>query len=221
MFKNLPTASVETYNFDAIFVCNGHNSVPLVPTFEGADEFKGKQIHSHFFRRADEFKGKKVLIIGAGPTGIDLTLSISNVAKKLLFSHHTHSQQAVPENVHKKARVKRFTENGVIFEDGDSEEEITDVIYCTGNCDVPNPNKNFDLLNFLIFVSPNLGFKFTMPFVGSDSGICISDNYVSPLYKNCINAKHPTMAVFGYVLQSAFSQILDVQVCVCPVQLRT
>lgn len=51
-----------------------------------------------------------------------------------------------------------------------------------------------------------------MPFVSVDSGLSISENYVSPLYKNCINAKHPTMAVLGYVLQSAFSQILDVQV---------
>lgn len=69
--KNLPTDKLETYHFDAIFVCNGHNSVPLMPKFEGADKFNGKQIHSHFYRRAEEFKGKTVLIIGSGPTGID------------------------------------------------------------------------------------------------------------------------------------------------------
>lgn len=131
MVKNLQASQDETYNFDAIFVCNGHNSVPLVPQFDGSDIFQGKQIHSHFYRRAEEFKGKKVLIIGSGPTGIDLTLAISKEAQKLIFSHHTHSHQAVPENVVKKSRVKKFTKDSVIFDD-DSKEEITDVVYCTG-----------------------------------------------------------------------------------------
>lgn len=129
--KNLPTGGIGTYNFDALFVCNGHNSVPSVPIFPGADKFNGQQIHSHFYRRAENFKGKKVLIIGAGPTGIDLSLAISKEAETLIFSHHTHNHQILSGNVIKKNRVKRFTENRVIFED-DSEEEITNVIYCTG-----------------------------------------------------------------------------------------
>lgn len=55
--KDLPTNTVQTQIFDAIFVCNGHNSVPFTPDIQGINEFQGHVIHSHDYRRADSFKG--------------------------------------------------------------------------------------------------------------------------------------------------------------------
>lgn len=73
-----------------------------------------------------------VLIIGAGPSGIDLTYAIAETATKVIFSHHTHTESHVyPVNVIKKPAIKCFNRNSVIFND-DSEESITDVVFCTG-----------------------------------------------------------------------------------------
>lgn len=76
--------------------------------------------------------GKTVLIIGAGPSGIDLTYAIAEYAKNVIFSHHTHNQNhTYPSNVIRKGSIQRLTKNGVIFTD-DSEIDITDIVFCTG-----------------------------------------------------------------------------------------
>lgn len=55
--KNLPNNTYETNIFDAVFICNGHYSVPKIPNIPGADQFKGKILHSHNFRSAEKFRG--------------------------------------------------------------------------------------------------------------------------------------------------------------------
>ncbi|XP_031621424.1 flavin-containing monooxygenase FMO GS-OX5-like [Contarinia nasturtii] len=185
--KNLPTNNIETYVFDAVFVCNGHNCVPSQPHFEGLNEFQGHHMHSHNYRRAEAFKDKTVVIIGAGPSGIDLCNAISKCAKTVVFSHHTHNPNHVyPSNVVRKGSVQRFTKNGAVFADG-SEIDITDIVFCTG-------------------------YEFTMPFASDECGLLIDNNYVFPLYKHCINAIHPTMAVIGYVFHSAITHMIEIQV---------
>lgn len=57
--KDLPNNKFESDVFDAVIVCNGHNSLPKIPSIEGADDFGGRKIHSHDFRDAKDFTGKK------------------------------------------------------------------------------------------------------------------------------------------------------------------
>lgn len=78
------------------------------------------------------FTDKSVLIIGGGPSGIDLVYLISEFAKTVIFSHHTHnSTYTFPINVIRMGSVQKFTKNGATFIDG-TEVEITDIIFCTG-----------------------------------------------------------------------------------------
>lgn len=73
-----------------------------------------------------------MLIIGGASSGMDLAHYVSETANKVIFSHHTHVEHhAYRPNVVKKGKISKFTKTGVIFED-DSEEAITDVLYCTG-----------------------------------------------------------------------------------------
>lgn len=51
-----------------------------------------------------------------------------------------------------------------------------------------------------------------MPFLDKDCQLRIDDNYIAPLYKHCINAEYPTMAVIGVVFTSAITQMIDLQV---------
>lgn len=56
------------------------------------------------------------------------------------------------------------------------------------------------------------GYQFTFPFLDDNCELRVDESYVNPLYKHCINAKHPTMAVIGYVFTSAITQMIDIQV---------
>lgn len=55
--KDLPSDKVTTHFFDAVFVCNGHNTAPYIPNFAGMDKFKGVQEHSHYYRKPGNYKG--------------------------------------------------------------------------------------------------------------------------------------------------------------------
>lgn len=55
--QNLFTKKFITTIYDAVFVCNGHFFDPFIPTIEGANEFKGKLLHSHDFHSAEKFQG--------------------------------------------------------------------------------------------------------------------------------------------------------------------
>lgn len=186
--KNLlSTAGYETLLFDAIFVCNGHFTTPFYPNLKGFEIYSGKQSHSHEYRKAEKFTHKTVLVIGGGPSGVDISQDIVKCAKKVFWSHHLTSQKIFGiENFIQKPDVSQLTENGAEFVDG-SIEEIDEIVYCTG-------------------------YKFTFPFLSVDCGITTDENYVRPLYKHCININYPTMAFIGLHSQVCPFQLFDLQV---------
>lgn len=55
--KNLPSNTYETRIFDAVFVTTGQFTQPNIPKFPGANEFKGKLLHSHEYRSAEKYQG--------------------------------------------------------------------------------------------------------------------------------------------------------------------
>ncbi|XP_055312743.1 uncharacterized protein LOC129574582 [Sitodiplosis mosellana] len=186
--RDLPTETYTTYIFDAIIVCNGHYHTPAMPKYPGKDVYKGQQIHSHDFRCSQPFKGASVLVIGAGPSGMDLANEMSKVAERVTLSHHQNPEPKTifRPNVDMRPDVERLTENGVVFVDG-TEQTYSVIMYCTG-------------------------YKYTFPFLSIDCGISVDDNYVKPLYKHCININHPTMALIGVPFYVCASQMFDLQV---------
>jgi cation diffusion facilitator CzcD-associated flavoprotein CzcO len=61
--------SLQTEQFDAVLVCNGHYSEPQLPQLPGAAGWPGLLMHSHSFRSAERFKGQHVAVIGASFSG--------------------------------------------------------------------------------------------------------------------------------------------------------
>lgn len=82
--EDLPTKTLITEYYDAVLVCNGHNASPFIPNIPGMDEFNGIQIHSHDYRVPEHYKNMNVLIIGAGPSGVDICKDVANVAKQVI-----------------------------------------------------------------------------------------------------------------------------------------
>lgn len=79
------------------------------------------------------YKDRRVLMIGSGPSGMDISLDVAELAKTLIHSHHSiiNFRTPFPANYIKKPDVKEFNQTGVIFVDG-TYEDLDDVIYCTG-----------------------------------------------------------------------------------------
>ncbi|NXF80493.1 FMO4 monooxygenase, partial [Sclerurus mexicanus] len=79
----------ESHIFDAVMVCTGHYQEPYLPldSFPGIDtRFKGQYLHSQEYRDVEAFRGKRVLVVGIGNTGGDLSVELSRVAAKVFLS---------------------------------------------------------------------------------------------------------------------------------------
>nr|Q8MP06.1 RecName: Full=Senecionine N-oxygenase; Short=SNO; Flags: Precursor [Tyria jacobaeae]CAD12369.1 senecionine N-oxygenase [Tyria jacobaeae] len=180
-----------TEECDFVVVASGEFSTPKIPHIKGQEEYKGKTMHSHDYKEAESFRGQRVLVIGAGPSGLDVVMQLSNITSKLVHSQHIlkswhiFNQPDFPGNFISKPNVKHFTANGAVFED-DTVEEFDMVIYCTG-------------------------FYYNHPFLSTlSSGITATENYVMPLYQQVVNINQPTMTFVG-ICKPFFAKLLDQQ----------
>lgn len=189
--QDMTTRKFDTIIFDAVLVCSGHYSAPNRPRLEGQDRFKGKQIHSHDYRNPETFRDETVLIVGAGPSGTDCVIEVAKVAKFVSWSHHASRPTVTHygDNVDQKPDIASLRDNGVQFVDG-SYQNYSVIIYCTG-------------------------YTYTFPFLSVDCGISCIDNFVCPLYKQCVNISHPSMGFIGLPNYICPNQIFDLQVRFC------
>ncbi|KAL2301755.1 hypothetical protein Nmel_011151 [Mimus melanotis] len=84
----------ESHVFDAVMVCTGHYQEPYLPlaSFPGIESrFKGQCLHSREYRDGQDFRGKRVLVVGIGNTGGDLSVELSHVAAKVFLSTRSHT----------------------------------------------------------------------------------------------------------------------------------
>ncbi|XP_014241997.1 senecionine N-oxygenase-like [Cimex lectularius] len=187
--KDVEKNTEHVYVFDAVIIANGHNSKPRYPRVNGLEHFKGNQVHSHNYRDAVQFRDRKVLIIGAGPSGLDLTFEISSVTDNIVLSHHTDYAAKVgfPSKVVLKPDINRINRDGrVLFKDGTA-MDFDDIVFATG-------------------------YLYTYPFLSKECGIEVEDNYVSPLYKSIININHPTMGMLAVLKHTPTFYMVDIQV---------
>ncbi|KAI1236520.1 Dimethylaniline monooxygenase, partial [Lamprotornis superbus] len=84
----------ESHIFDAVMVCTGHYQEPYLPlaSFPGIEShFKGQCLHSREYRDVQDFRGKRVLVVGIGNTGGDLSVELSRVAAKVFLSTRSNT----------------------------------------------------------------------------------------------------------------------------------
>lgn len=189
--RDLKDDKFYTYEFDAVLVCTGNFHTPHWPHFSSQDLFLGKLIHSHDFRDAEPFSNEKVLLIGAGPTGIDLVKVVAKTAEAVTWSTHSKFKLNIQlaDNVNLKPDVLEFMHNGAVFADG-TREKFSMVLYCTG-------------------------YKHSFPFLSVDCGVLVEENYVSPLYMHCLSIERPTLCFIGLPTVVCNNQAFDYQARFC------
>ncbi|XP_020593960.1 flavin-containing monooxygenase FMO GS-OX-like 3 isoform X2 [Phalaenopsis equestris] len=157
------TEARETELFEAVVVCNGHNSELRFADIPGIQKWPGKQIHSHNYRIPEPFLDQVVVIIGKGASAFDISKEISKLAKEVHVASRTTEVKLGKldnfDNIWQHLMIKCVHEDGnVVFEDGF--EVIADVIlHCTG-------------------------YIFSFPFLKENKVVCVDDSRVGPLFKH-------------------------------------
>ncbi|MFS8008037.1 putative indole-3-pyruvate monooxygenase [Helianthus anomalus] len=59
-----------------LVVATGENAEKVVPEFEGLDEFEGTVMHACDYRSGEAFEGKRVLVVGCGNSGMEVSLDL-------------------------------------------------------------------------------------------------------------------------------------------------
>ena len=186
--KPMKQESVNVY--DVVMVCSGHYNTPVVPNIPGQDKFKGTAVHCHQYRSVEPYKNQTVLVIGAGPSGLDIALQVASVAKSVVISHHVVKREIkgdYPKNVTKKPEVHRIkNDKEVEFVDG-SCCSFDSIIYCTG-------------------------YKYSFPFLHESCGVIVEDKLVQPLYKHMVHIERPSLCFIGIPFYVCAFQMFDLQV---------
>lgn len=84
--KDEKTGKVREEIFDAVMVCTGHHAKPHLPRFPGMDNFKGKIIHTHYYRKPFGYENKRIVVIGIGNSGVDASVELGRFASQLFLS---------------------------------------------------------------------------------------------------------------------------------------
>jgi len=188
----LTNQSREEY-FDSVLVCNGRYSKPKIPVVKGVKLFNGKVRHVHDYRTPDEYAGQRIAVLGAGPSGTDISLELASVADEVFLCHNLPELYPnMPNNITQiSSSIASLDGNRVIMKTGQVLDDIDTVFFATG-------------------------YDFDFGFLDKSCGIELAEEggRVKDLYLHLVNAKYPSMAIWAvtckvipfpfYEIQAAF-----------------
>lgn len=70
--------------YAGVVACPGFQRVPHVPAYPG--RFTGEARHSQTYKRSDEFRGRRVMVVGAGNSGVDIAVDAAIAADRAIIS---------------------------------------------------------------------------------------------------------------------------------------
>lgn len=69
---------MEEYVGRFLVVATGETAEAYMPRVEGLEKYGGGVIHSRMYKTGKGFEGKKVLVVGAGNSGMEIALDLAN-----------------------------------------------------------------------------------------------------------------------------------------------
>jgi len=72
--------------YENVIVGNGHHWDPRYPSPKFEGEYTGEIMHSHFYKTPERFADKKVLVLGIGNSGCDISCELSKIAAKVTLA---------------------------------------------------------------------------------------------------------------------------------------
>ncbi|XP_053239964.1 uncharacterized protein LOC128411558 isoform X1 [Podarcis raffonei] len=170
------TTQKVTKHFDAVMVCTGHYANPFIPPIPGLDSFQGRLLHSHSYRRPEPFAGQRVVLVGAGPSGVDLALQLAPLAARVVLSHQGPPVRGLPRDVLQVPPLARVSAETVVPGDG-SALPADALILCTG-------------------------YQYRFPFLDlAQLGLRETEYGLGPLYRHLLAPRHPSLFLVGVCQQ--------------------
>ncbi|KAJ6588830.1 hypothetical protein B0H19DRAFT_1101379 [Mycena capillaripes] len=120
-------------DFDLVIVANGHHRIPRYPNVPGLENWLAakKAIHSVWYRHPQDL-GAKVLVVGAGPSGTDISTEMRAACTTLVRSISGATCED-SGNLKIRGRLTKLGDDGqVFFEDGSVEPDVDYCISATG-----------------------------------------------------------------------------------------
>jgi len=163
--------------YDALVIASGHYTVAFIPDTRNIEDFDKAHpstiSHAKTYRSSAAFRDKKVVVVGSGPSGLDIGTQISAVCRKpLLNSVRTPSSIQLGQSTKEEVPpiVEYLVESrGVRFADGREEHDIDAIVYCTG-------------------------YLYSYPFLNSINPPFVTDGGRSRgLYRQLFSIVHPTI----------------------------
>lgn len=178
----------DTRQYHALYVCSGHFSKPRDWHVDGMEHLRshGTLIHhSLMYKKPDTYQDQRVLVIGAGPSGIDIALELSTVAKHVYLSH-SHDSTVIPinapENLSEIGLITHVSKDGLVHHDKNVHDafRVNVVLLCNGYI------KSFPFLDLY-------------PGKGSIAGTHIwpDGRSVRGLVRHCVAREDPTLTFVG------------------------
>jgi cation diffusion facilitator CzcD-associated flavoprotein CzcO/amino acid transporter len=83
---NVTLSTGATHHYAGVIAAPGVNWNPNLPAWPGADLFTGEIRHSVTYSSPEEFRGKRVLVVGAGNSGVDIACDAATTADAAFLS---------------------------------------------------------------------------------------------------------------------------------------
>ncbi|KAL4353389.1 hypothetical protein GQ457_06G032780 [Hibiscus cannabinus] len=187
--------------FEAVVICTGKESEPNISEFPGKepaydicndkqDSWPGLQIHSHNYRTPERFENKVVVLIGNGPSAVDLLKEISPLAKQVHVAVRSSFPRLRVYNYDKALQhsmIECACKDGkVVFQDG-AIVDADAIIHCTG-------------------------YKYNYPFLKSNGIVSVDDNRVGPVYKHVFPPSlAPWLSFVGLTSKAVVFRVMELQ----------
>ncbi|KAE8734468.1 Flavin-containing monooxygenase FMO GS-OX-like 3 [Hibiscus syriacus] len=148
-------------------------------------------MHSHSYRTPEQFKNKTVVLIGNGPSAVDILKEIYPLAKQVHQAVRTPSFQLVKGGIYNNAWQHSMIEcahkdGKVVFKDGTTVDADV-IIHCTG-------------------------YKYHYPFLKSNGVVTVDDNRVGPLYKHVFPPSlAPWLSFVGLNYRVVIFKVIELQ----------
>ena len=175
---------IKSQIFDAVYVCNGHFSIPSFSDVPGLRaHFHGRTMHSIEYDDPTEFSGQIVLCIGGRASGSDLAREISKYANHVYLSDTAcpplegRSPQQLNNITWVPKTVQVQSDGSIVFDDNCRlRPKVDTIIFCSG-------------------------YDYNFPFINERSNLELSaipgERRVTPLYEQLWHARYPNVAFIG------------------------
>lgn len=142
--KKITSASEDveesTHGFDLVIVANGHYRLPYYPSTPGLRAWldAGRATHSAWYRNPSHpfLKDNTVLVVGAGPSGLDISSDLLHAGKTIVHSVIGSGNSDLEDRkLKRRGEIREYLDlakGEVLFMDGTKEVGIDHAILATG-----------------------------------------------------------------------------------------